>query len=123
MGSPYTTVSNGTPVMPYIQINQSVTRQQYAGDLRFNGSNNMIEVYDGNSWFQVHGGHAYVDLSSDVKDLLEWARKKKIEDDRLKDLASSNPTIKSLLEQIKQKEEQIKMVEILIQDEVKIGTN
>jgi hypothetical protein len=54
--------------------------------------------------------------------LLDWAKKKRDEEMELEALALTNPTIRDLLETIKQKEEQITIVRTLIKKENSVET-
>ena len=60
--------------------------------------------------------------ASEAASLLDWARKKRDEEIKIDLLAAVNPTIKDLLDQIKEKEDQIQMVMNLIRKEVSIET-
>ena len=93
---------------------------QGVGNMRFNTTNQNMEVYDGNSWITLQMGHVNVGLNSRAEDLLDWAEKKMTEELELEVLANSNPTIKDLMETIKQKQEQITIVKALIKKEVTV---
>jgi hypothetical protein len=95
---------------------------QGVGNIRFNTTNQTMEVYDGMSWITLQMGHVNVGLSADAESILDWARKKRDEEIEIDLLAAANPTIKNLLEQIKEKEDQIQMVITLIKKEVSIET-
>ena len=116
-GSKYTVVSGGNTSVPYVNQNLNNPIQ---GMLRISGSD--MQVFDGNSWIVMNTSYATVGLSSDAESLLDWARKKRDEEMERDLLAATNPTIKDLLEQIKEKEDQIKMVMNLIKKEVSIET-
>ena len=90
------------------------TGAQGVGNLRFNTAIQTMEVYDGNSWIQLYMGNATVGLNDEAESLLDWAKKKRNEEMELEALASTNPTIKDLLETVKQKQEQIQIVRTLI---------
>jgi hypothetical protein len=94
------------------------TGAQGVGNIRFNTVNQTMEVYDGNNWIQLYMGNATVGLNAEAEALLDWAKKKRDEEIEIDLLAAANPTIKDLLEQIKEKEDQIQMVMNLIQKEV-----
>jgi hypothetical protein len=96
------------------------TGAQGLGNMRFNTVNQGIEVYDGSSWMPLQMGHVNVGLNSRAEDLLDWAEKKMTEELELEVLANSNPTIKDLMETIKQKQEQISIVKALIKKEVTV---
>jgi hypothetical protein len=88
--------------------------------MRYNPNGNNIEVFDGSAWVTMYSSSATVDLSGEAISLLEWARKKRNEEFERERLAETNPTIRDLLEQLKQKEEQLSIVQALIKEEVKV---
>jgi len=93
---------------------------QGLGNMRFNTGNQNIEVYDGNSWMTLNMGHATVGLSTRAEELLDWAEKKRQEELELQALVETNTTISDLVNQIKEKQEQIRIVKTLIKEEEKI---
>ena len=108
----YTVVSGGNTILPY--VNQNINNP-IQGMLRVNGTD--MQVFDGNVWTTMNTSYASVGLSSDAESLLDWARKKRDEEMELAALAETNPTIKDLLDTIKQKQEQIRIVRTLIKKE------
>ena len=88
------------------------------GDMMYDLDTQSIKVYDGMSWQQLHGSIPSIQLDGEAESLLNWARKKKQEEIQLETLAKNNPVVKDLVDQIKQKEEQLRMVEILLKPEV-----
>ena len=112
-GSKYTVVSAGNTSVPYINQN---TNNPIQGMIRISGSD--LQVFDGASWIVMNTSYATVGLTSEAESLLDWARKKRNEEMELEALASTNPTIKDLLDTIKQKEEQIQIVRTLIKQEI-----
>jgi len=117
-GGPGVIVNNGGT--PYMYVNMTVPS---AGMMRFNGSTNNIEVYDGSVWITMESNHSTVELDSDTLSLLAWARKKKNEEMERDMLAVTNPAIKDLIKQIEEKEKQILVIQTLIKEETKVGTN
>jgi len=93
---------------------------QGVGKMRYNTTTQNIEIYDGTSWMQMQTGYANVQLTSEAESLLDWARQKRNQELELDRLTETNPAIKDLVNQIKEKEEQIKVVQKLIQEEVKV---
>ena len=87
---------------------------QGVGNMRFNTSTQKTEVFDGTNWITLNMGSVSIGLSGEVESLLDWARKKRNEELELELLAKEHPTIKDLVEQINQKKDQIKMVQVLI---------
>jgi hypothetical protein len=114
----YTTVIGG-PATNYIN---NYSGAQGVGNLRFNTTNQSMEVYDGNSWILLQMGHVNVGLNAEAELLLDWARQKRDEELMLNALAETNPAIKDLLNTIKQKQEQISIVRTLIKKEESVET-
>jgi hypothetical protein len=114
--SPFITVAGGTPQSTYIGHSTGPG----VGNMRYNPNGNNIEVFDGSSWVIMYSSSTTIDLSGEAISLLEWARKKRNEELELERLAETSPAIKDLVEQIKQKEEQLKIVQALIKEEVKV---
>ncbi len=90
---------------------------QGVGNIRYNTSNQNMEVYDGSNWVQLSPGYSTVSMTPEAESLLDWAREKKSEEEYNKSLAQSNPTIADLLEQKKKIDEQISIVKTLIKSE------
>jgi len=116
----YIVVDGGMPSSTYINTNSGYLN---VGDMRFNPSQQRIEVYDGNHWVTLNSGHASVRLTSYAETVIDWAAKKMQEDMELEALSKSNATIADLVNQKKNLDDKIKMVQILIKEEPKIGTN
>jgi hypothetical protein len=114
--SQFITVGGGTPQSTYIGYSNGPG----VGNMRYNPNSNNIEVFDGSAWVVMYGSSATVDLSSEAVSLLEWARKKRNQELERERLAETNPTIRDLMEQLKQKEEQLSIVQALIKEEVKV---
>lgn len=93
------------------------------GDMRYDLDSQCIKVFDGSSWVSMVGSMATVELTYEAESLLNWARDKKNEEMLLEKQAQENPAIRDLVEQIKLKQDQIKMVQVLIKKEVPIETN
>jgi len=114
----YTNVIGG-PATNYIN---NYSGAQGVGNIRFNTVNQSMEVYDGMSWITLQMGHVNVGLTLEAELILDWAKKKRDEELELESLAETNPTIKDLLETIKQKQEQISIVKTLIKKETTVET-
>ena len=115
--SPFLTVSGGNPGSTYIG---NYSNAPGVGNMRYNPSNQNIEVYDGSTWIILSAHHTNINLSDDAVSLLEWARKKRNEELELERLAQTSPAIKDLITQIEEKEEQIRVVQTLLKEEVKV---
>lgn len=109
--------TGGSPMMPYISPGA-----QGAGQMRYNTSSNNMEVWDGVTWKELGMGYANIELTGEAVSLLEWARKKRNEELESEQLAKENPIIQDLLEQIKLKQDQLRMAAILVKEEQKVTT-
>ena len=115
--SPFLTVSGGNPGSTYIG---NYGNAPGIGNMRYNPNSQNIEVFDGTNWVIIQSNHAYISLDAQAVSLLEWARKKRDEEYEMERLAESSPVIKDLINQVKEKQEQIKVVQTLIKEEVKV---
>lgn len=118
-GGKYLSVSGGAG-STYVN---NYSGAQGVGNMRYNTSTQNIEVYDGANWVQIQSGYATISMTPEAESLLDWARQKRAEETERENLANDNPTIRDLLNQIKEKEEQLKIVQTLIKEETKVGTN
>ena len=84
------------------------------GNMRYNTSNQSTEVFDGNNWVILNMATPTIGLSYEAESLLDWARQKRDEELTLNKMAQEIPAIKDLVGQIKEKQEQIKMVQTLL---------
>jgi hypothetical protein len=113
-------VQGGFPATTYINTGSGYMN---VGDVRFNTNMQKLEVYDGQMWVEMNTSHASVGLTPDAESALDWALKRMREDLELEYLAKSNPTIADLLNQKKELDDKIKMIQILTKEEPKVGTN
>lgn len=112
VGGEYLNVTSNKGATPYINMNSS---QPMVGALSYDNSSSSMKVYDGSIWQTIGGGSASINLSGNAVAILKWAEDKMREEQHLKVLAEKHPAIKDLLDQIKEKEEQLKMVQTLIE--------
>jgi hypothetical protein len=84
------------------------------GQLRYNPSNQYMEVYDGNMW-QVLSQGVSVGLSYSAEEAIHWAQRKMREEEELKAKMEKYPALKSAYDQFK-------MLEILVHEEEQSGT-
>jgi hypothetical protein len=118
-GSRGIAVSGGNTSLPYVGPN---TNNPVTGMLRINGTD--MEVFNGGSWQLIGTSYATVELDTETVMLLDWARKKKLEEEVLASLPNDNPAVKFArqnINRIKQElaraEEQLKITEILTHEE------
>jgi hypothetical protein len=94
---------------------------QGVGNMRYNTVTQNIEIYDGFSWTVMNTGYPSIGLTGEAESILDWAKKKMREENEIEELAKTNPTIADLQKQIKEKQEQIRIVRNLTEIEVKIA--
>lgn len=110
-------VNGGMPATTYINTGPGYMS---VGDIRFNTNSQNLEVYDGQIWRELNTTHASVGLTPDAEMALDWAINKKREDAMLEEKAKSSPALADLLKEKQKIEDQIKVVEILTKDDVKV---
>lgn len=86
---------NGISVTNNLSYSPSVT-----GSMRWNSQSQCMEVMDGMSWQQINMEYATISLDDDTKTLIEWVRKKKMEEETLATLCELHPEIKDLTDRI-----------------------
>ena len=110
------------PTGRYIQVTNAMASTyvngniglQGVGNMRYNTSSQNMEVFDGNNWVMLNMAIPSIGLNGEAESLLDWARQKRLEELELQHLAQTNTAIKDLLEQVKIKQDQIKMVQKLL---------
>jgi hypothetical protein len=80
---------------------------QGVGNMRYNTTNQNMEVFDGNSWVMLNMGVASVGLSGEAESLLDWARKKRDEEMMWQSLANDNKAVKIALDNLEQARQQL----------------
>ena len=112
-------VSGGDTSVPYVSMNKETPMQ---GMIRVWGSD--MQVFDGSIWKVLPSSYATVTLDSYALDILDWAKKKKVEEELLITMPSDHPAVKAAKEnlnkvklEVRRLEEQLKITEILSQDE------
>jgi len=100
-------VGSGTS-LPWID-----TSRPSAGLIRFN---NGFEVYDGNNWIRIDGAYPTVELDLGAQAAIRWANEKMAEEERIKELAKTNPALKDAVEALQRAQEQVKIVAALVQE-------
>jgi hypothetical protein len=89
---------------------------QGVGNMRYNTSNQNMEVFDGNNWVQLNMGYAAVGLNSEAESLLDWARQKRDEEAEWYRLASNSEAVRIALEQSEQARERLELTAILARE-------
>jgi hypothetical protein len=117
VGGEYLNVTSNKGAQPYIN---RTSGQPMTGAISYDPGSQQMKVYDGHVWMSLGGGSASVNLTPNAINTLKWAEKKMLEEAERIKLAETNPAIRDLMDQIKQKEEQLMIVQTLIKEEVKV---
>lgn len=82
-------VSAGDTSVPYIYPN---TTNPMTGMVRVWGTD--TQVFDGTNWLNMNSSYATVSLDSESQVLLDWARRKMLEEQELQSLMEKHPGLK-----------------------------
>jgi hypothetical protein len=82
------------------------------GEVRFSSTHTSpgLDVCVGGQWQKWFGNTATVGLTSQAEAILVWAEAKMLEEQRIKELAQTNPTVADAAEALKKAEEQLRLV-------------
>lgn len=105
------TVSGGNTALPYVPPNSN---NPVTGMLRINGTE--MEVFNGSSWQMLSTSYATVGLDQDVLDIVQWARKKRDQENEWYKLASSNEAVRIALDQLEQAKTRLELTTILARE-------
>ena len=117
VGGEYLNVTSNKGAQPWINMSNT---QPMIGMLSYDNNSQSMKVFNGTDWMTIGGGSATVNLNPNAISILKWAEKKMYEERELKSLAEKHPAINDLVNQIKEKEEQLKIVQTLLKEEVKV---
>ena len=116
-GSNGVQVTGGYMSWPQFYNSPSTSGNTLIGQVRYNGSNQCMEVYDGNSWLMMQPSYPIIELTSEVQSILQWARLKMADEARIKELAAKHPTVADALQTVAVAEEQVRIVAALVDTE------
>ena len=96
----------------YIQVQGGATSNyinnysgaQGVGNVRFNTTNQNMEVFDGNTWQTLQMGYASVGLNSEAESLLDWAQQERNKQFKREQLIKDNPALQKAWEAIERAE-------------------
>ena len=83
-------VSGSVYNAPYID-----TTRASAGMVRYVGGN--LEVYDGSSWLLLQSSYPQIELDGEILEIIKWAQNRMVEEERMKALAATHPTVADAL--------------------------
>ena len=114
------TIMGGNSSPPYFNMNTYTGTSIVPGTIRYNGNNSNFEVYDGHMWMTLPSNSAVVELDLPTKEIIEWAKAKKAEEEYLFKKHKDNPTGIDLLNKRKSIDEKIQIVLTLLREEEKV---
>ena len=109
------TVNNGYTSWPNFYNNSVSNSNTLVGQMRYNGSAQCIEVYDGMTWLSMGSSYPTIVLAPHVQAVVNWAQTKMAEESRLRELAAKHPTVADALAAVKRAEEQVQIVAALVE--------
>lgn len=90
---------------------------QGVGNLRFNTSNQNMEVFDGNNWQQLQMGYASVGLNHEAESLLDWAHQERARQFKREQLIKNNPALQKAWEAIQRAEANFDILEKFVEND------
>ena len=111
------TVNNGYTSWPNFYNNSASNGNTLVGQMRYNGSAQCVEVYDGMTWLSMGAAYPTIELAPHVQAVVHWAQAKMVEESRLRELAIKHPTLADALDAVKRAEEQVRIVAALVETE------
>lgn len=96
------------------RFHSSSTENTLAGQIRYNGNSQNLEVHDGQNWVQIFPSSTRIELSSEVQAVISWAQSKMFEEERFKQLAKQHPAVADAVEAVEKAQEQLKLLTIMV---------
>jgi hypothetical protein len=83
--------------------------------MRFNTTTQSVEVYDGQMWQPMQMTDVSLMLTQDAQDAIAWADQKRVEEHKIKELAERHPAVADQLAAVREAEEKLRMITLLVQ--------
>ena len=87
---------------------------QGLGDLRFNTVHQCLEVYNGSLWQSLSMSDVSVSLTGDAVEAIDWVNQKRKEEHDIQVLAEKYPAVADQLAAVREAEEKLRMVTLLV---------
>ena len=88
---------------------------QGLGNIRFNTTTQILEVYDGMMWRPMEMSTVNVSLTPDAVEAIAWANQQRGEEMKIKELADKHPAVADQLAAVQEAEEKLRMITLLVQ--------
>lgn len=92
---------------------------KFVGDLMYDHNTNQIKVFDGSCWVTLETSTGYVGMSYEAEEALEWAIKKRQQEEEWYKLATTNEAVRIALDQLEQAKAKLELITILSKDHEK----
>jgi hypothetical protein len=89
---------------------------QGVGNLRFNTSQQRLEVYDGMTWLELNMPYTSVGLNGTAEEAIDWVQRQMAEEKRLEVLTKEYPAVADAMETVRRAQERVKIVAALVQE-------
>lgn len=113
VAGPGIAVQNAHTNWPSFYNNSASSNNTLVGQIRYNGSSQTMEVYDGMTWLSMSSAYPTIELSPHVQSVVDWAQRKMAEESRIRELAAKHPTVADALEAVRQAEEKVQVAAAL----------
>ncbi len=90
-------VMHSAPSWPYFN---NYNHNSVVGAVRYNGNAQHFEVYDGSLWQMISSSAPLIELDAQTKEVVDWARTKMIEEQKLIALAKKHPGLQEAYERL-----------------------
>ena len=110
------TVNNSHSSWPSFYNSIGSTGNNLIGQMRYNVSNQSIEVYDGTAWLMMTPAYPTIELAPHVQVVVTWAQNKMAEESRVRELAAKHPSVADALAAVDRAQEQVRIVAALVQE-------
>lgn len=102
-------VNGGYVSWPQFYNSSTASGNTLVGQLRYNGASQTMEVYNGASWLTMASSYPTVELAPEVQTVLNWARTKMAEEQRMRELAEKHPTVADAIAARERAEEAVRI--------------
>ena len=109
--SPYLTVATNNAS----NFMNNYSGAQGLGNIRFNTTNQGLEVYDGTMWHPIQMGTVSLSLTPDAVAAIAWASQQRHDEMKIKELAERHPAVADQLAAVQEAEEKLRMLTLLVQ--------
>jgi hypothetical protein len=101
-------------ILPHISYSNSQNPSN--GQVRWNHDSRGFEIYNGHGWTLL-GHWSNQDFTHEFEKVMKWAQEKMTQEQKLQEMANSNPAVRIALENVQQAQRQLDVTVALTQTE------